>query len=200
MEDYITQIKKRPLKNIIKIKNQDLEMKLTQLQDNEKLFTIVMKNQQYLSKTLPWAKNYKSIDDATTFLNLMQKAHDNYEQITYLIWKNDQILGSIGYILNLQKKEADIGYWLDQDQCGKGIMTDCVQSLVDYGFEDLKLETVFIKCIISNTKSANIAIRLGFEEVEQQKNAIQIENEWHDFRVFQLTKDNHLKTNQLAQL
>ncbi|EAR85852.1 GNAT family acetyltransferase (macronuclear) [Tetrahymena thermophila SB210] len=200
MEDYITQVKQRPLKNVIKIQKQNIEMRLTHIQDNEKLFSIVMKNQQYLSKTLPWAKNYKSIDDATTFLNLMQKAHENYDQITYLIWDKNEIIGSIGYILRLENKEADIGYWLDQDQCGKGIMTDCAQSLIDYGFEDLKLETVFIKCIISNTKSANIAIRLGFEEVEQQKNAIQIENEWYDFRVFQLTKDKYLNAKQLTQL
>lgn len=79
-----------------------------------------------------------------------------------ILYENKWI-GSMGYNdIDLTNKKAEIGYWLDKDYQGKGIMTDCVRAIIKYGFEELDLHRIEIKCASSNTKSKAVPERLGF--------------------------------------
>jgi ribosomal-protein-serine acetyltransferase len=55
-----------------------------------------------------------------------------------------------------------IGYWLAEDYQGRGIMTDCVRMLVDFCFNELDLNRVYITCGFGNKKSRAIPELLGF--------------------------------------
>jgi ribosomal-protein-serine acetyltransferase len=55
-----------------------------------------------------------------------------------------------------------IGYWLAQSHRGKGIMTESCRSLINYGFNTLKLNRVVIACATANQRSRAIPLRLGF--------------------------------------
>lgn len=69
--------------------------------------------------------------------------------------------------INRNNGSAEIGYWLSEDYQGKGIMTECVRTLADFGFESLKLSKIEIRCRAENARSVNIPKRLGFKRVEK---------------------------------
>lgn len=72
-------------------------------------------------------------------------------------------VGSMGFhTINKLHEWAEIGYWLDADYVGKGIMTECVKAMIDYGFNELNLHRIQIACDVSNTKSMAIPKSLGF--------------------------------------
>ena len=55
-----------------------------------------------------------------------------------------------------------VGYWLSENEQGGGIVTDCVRCLVNFGFDSLSLNRIYVHCADSNTKSRAIPERLGF--------------------------------------
>ena len=43
-----------------------------------------------------------------------------------------------------------LGYWLDESYWGKGYMTEAVQGVLNYGFEELRLSLITATCYPHN--------------------------------------------------
>jgi len=69
-------------------------------------------------------------------------------------------------------------------------MTKFVKACIDYGFEELNLNRIVIKCAEGNLKSANIPKRLGFTQAEKPEGKRVRNNEEHDTIVFTLDKES----------
>jgi ribosomal-protein-serine acetyltransferase len=59
-------------------------------------------------------------------------------------------------------KKADIGYWLDKEHTGRGIMTASVKAFTEYLFNEQDVNRIEIRVIPENVKSWAIPERLGF--------------------------------------
>ncbi len=96
--------------------------------------------------------------DAQAFFDLDKKSAD------FGVWYDGQWVGSMGFhTIKLDKGWAEIGYWLSEDFQGKGIMTESVKAIIDYGFNTLNLHRIQIKCDSDNINSKFIPERLGFK-------------------------------------
>lgn len=85
--------------------------------------------------------------------------------IHFGIWFQKKLVGVIGYhYINYQNKKATIGYWLDEETQGKGVMSSACKLVIEYGFETLGLNRVEISCSVGNDKSCAIPERLGFAQ------------------------------------
>jgi ribosomal-protein-serine acetyltransferase len=67
-------------------------------------------------------------------------------------------LHAVNYVVN----KAAIGYWLAKDHEGKGIVTESVKRLLEFAFEELRLNKVEIGVGVTNEKSRKIPEKLGF--------------------------------------
>ncbi|MGR6899053.1 GNAT family N-acetyltransferase [Rummeliibacillus sp. BSL5] len=75
-----------------------------------------------------------------------------------------QYIGSTGlHNINWQIPKFEIGYWLDMRYEGKGYMTEAVQRIVQFAFEELGANRLEIRCDSDNTRSRAVASRAGFE-------------------------------------
>ncbi|MBA2646504.1 MAG: GNAT family N-acetyltransferase, partial [Pyrinomonadaceae bacterium] len=63
-----------------------------------------------------------------------------------------------------QNKLAEMGYSLGAEYQGRGIVTACMCVLIDYAFDELKLNRVELRCAAENLKSRAVAERLGFTQ------------------------------------
>lgn len=113
------------------------------------------------------------------------------------IWYKGELAGSVGYhYFAWNTRRTEIGFWLGQDFGGKGIMTRSVRKLIEYGFNDLNLNRIEIRCAPGNSKSRRIPERLGFikEGILRQVSTIHdgilvdmvvyglLKDEWHGIR------------------
>jgi ribosomal-protein-serine acetyltransferase len=62
-------------------------------------------------------------------------------------------------VINLS---ASIGYWLDRNKQGRGIMTRSCRAVVSHAFSIYGLNRIEIRCAVGNMHSAAIPKRLGF--------------------------------------
>jgi len=63
-----------------------------------------------------------------------------------------------------------IGYWLNPDYHGRGIVTQSVKYLINYAFETLALNSVRIAHALGNEQSRRVILNCGFvyEGIERQ--------------------------------
>ena len=141
------------------------ELRLVEEADAEKLFGLIDRNRQYLRRWLPWVDGNMTINDTLAFIRHSQEQYAGRKGFQTAIWFSDEIAGIIGYHpIDWQNGTVMIGYWLGEQFQGKGIMTESCRALVNYAFDELKLNRVEIRCATGNTKSCAIPVRLQFTE------------------------------------
>jgi RimJ/RimL family protein N-acetyltransferase len=57
----------------------------------------------------------------------------------------------------------EIGYWLHKDLQGQGLMSEAVNGITRYAFDQLQAKRVEIRCETANLRSRAVAERLGYE-------------------------------------
>ena len=104
-----------------------------------------------------------------------------------------RIAGSLGcHPIDWSNKNCSIGYWLEGERQGRGIMTQCCASFIDYLFDEIALHRVTIQCGIGNTKSCAIPARLGFTREGVIRQAEWVNDRWVDLVVWgMLQQDWH---------
>lgn len=90
--------------------------------------------------------------------------------------------------LDQVNKKAEIGYWIDGEYEGKGIITAACRALITYAFQDLELNRVAICAAAGNHKSRAIPERLGFQEERTAREGIFIKGKFHDLVYYSLLK------------
>ena len=129
------------------------------------LFKLTEKNRSYLREWLPWLDNIQEERDTAEFIITSIEQYTNNNGFQAGIWFEGELVGVIGlHYINWLNRSTEIGYWLDKDYQGKGIITQACSALIGYIFLALKLNRIEIRCATQNFKSRAIPERLGFKE------------------------------------
>lgn len=143
--------------------NDTLSLKLRHVEDAEALYALVDVNRDHLRPWFPWVDTTLSADDSKKFIEKCQEDFAQKKAADFGVWYEGKCVGSMGFHTIRQNHQwAEIGYWLSKDSTGKGVMTECVKAMINYGFNDLGLHRIQIKCDADNLKSKAIPERLGF--------------------------------------
>jgi ribosomal-protein-serine acetyltransferase len=143
--------------------NDKLFLKIPKLEDAQDIYAVIDKDRQTLREWLGWVDNATSPENTATNIARRIDEFEKKEAASFFIYYENQWIGSVGFIsIDNENKKGEIGYWLTSDFGGKGLMTECVKASIKYGFEELGLNRIEIKCNSKNTKSAAIPKRLGF--------------------------------------
>jgi ribosomal-protein-serine acetyltransferase len=131
----------------------------------EALNELVSINRKHLREWLPWVDHMQSVEDFRKYINSSKLRYGNHAEMGYVIMADGAMIGRLGlYNIDLTNKTASIGYWLDQQWLGKGIITRCCKAVVDDGFSRLQLNRIEIRAATENYKSQAIPERLGFKK------------------------------------
>lgn len=122
-----------------------------------------------LKPWMPWAQELASLEDTKYFLrqaeNIWAKPHEENVERSLIILDpdNKNFIGSTGIKpLNLMVPSFEVGYWVNVDYAGQGLITEAVNALVHYIFDELRANRIEIHCESTNLKSWKVAERLGF--------------------------------------
>lgn len=85
---------------------------------------------------------------------------------------------------------ASIGYWLDREKRGQGLMEEALILLLGFAFRDLELHRINASALPDNEKSVNLLTRLGFREEGYAEKYLKIAGRWQDHRLFGLCAED----------
>lgn len=128
------------------------------------LYRLIDRNRTYLGRYLDFATPEYSLKDAETYARIGRENWGRTGEQSYVIIHADNVAGTIGmHRYGVRNRAVEIGYWLDSELQGRGIMTRCVQKLTEMAFEHLGVNQVNISTDVANNSSRAIAERSGFQ-------------------------------------
>ena len=123
----------------------------------------------------PLVTNY---DEALAHIKMMEDKIETNEGINWAITikGDDKMLGVIGhYRIKPEHYRAEVGYMILPEYHGKGITTEAVQCVVDYGFNTMQLHSIEGVIDPENEASEKVLQKCGFVKEAHFK-----ENEFYD--------------------
>lgn len=112
-----------------------------------------------------------TLQDAEFFIGLCSKEEP---QVTFAIEYDGELAGAVGLVpqSDIYRKTAEIGYWIGEPYWGKGIATEAVRMLVDYGFNKLNLIRIYTGVFENNPASCRVLEKAGFTREAVFKKAV----------------------------
>lgn len=107
----------------------------------------------------------KTVDDATALIQVISDLLEKNEAITWGIFLNNDacIRGTIGFWrIEKENHRAEIGYLLHPMLQGKGFMQEAIESVIDFGFETMRLHSIEANVKPENKASEKLLLRNGF--------------------------------------
>ena len=84
---------------------------------------------------------------------------------------------------------ASIGYWLDREHAGRGVMPRAVALVVDHCFRSAGLHRIEIAIRPENSNSLRVVEKLDLREVGFAPKYLHIDGAWRDHRLYAVTAE-----------
>lgn len=151
----------------------------------EPLYELVERNKDYLQQAMEWPKSVTSSHDIRrTVQGNYQLHHRGYAKM-FMILRHDAVCGVISFNqIEPTNKAAYIGYWLDEEHQGKGIMSLALQALIHHYAQRQEIRRFVIKCRVDNLESNQVAQRNGFLLEGCMKQAEFLNGDYHDVNLY----------------
>jgi ribosomal-protein-alanine N-acetyltransferase len=103
-------------------------------------------------------------------------------------------------ILRGPQQSCHLGYGLDREQVGQGLMSEAVREVVRFVFEDLRLKRVVANHDPDNLRSARLLARAGFAVEGRAREALYTVEGWRDLVVTALSNPDAARVAQPEEL
>jgi [ribosomal protein S5]-alanine N-acetyltransferase len=122
--------------------------------------------------------SFKTLNDTKKQIEWFAELEKNETGIWWAICSIDNLMfyGAVGfYYLNSEYKKAEIGFWLLPEYWNKGIITESILLVIEYGFEKMHLNKIVAEVESENILSKKVLQKLNFVH-EQTKKDCEIKN------------------------
>jgi len=147
-----------------------------QLGDEIALNKAVMESHDNLKKFMSWAERPQSMEESAEYIRLsvdnwiLKKLEEPWLPLLIFDKNSLELIGNTGFHhMNWDIPSAEIGYWIRTSQSGKGLMTEAINALTRYAFQQLGLKRISMTCDILNIPSKRVPERLGYSLEGQLK-------------------------------
>ena len=156
-------------------------------EDATDIFTSIDTQRTHLGRWLPFVAETHRLEQTQQVVAGMLTDTSNP---IFTLRDGDFFAGLIGFkSADPQKRHIEIGYWLREEQQGKGIMTAAVQTLCEMAFTQMGMQRIEIRCGTGNLPSNRIPQRLGFLRSHVEAHGEQLSGgEWIDLNIYILER------------
>lgn len=145
-----------------------MQVRLIEKEDFEKLYNLIERNRERLLMYFPKTSvAIKDLDTAKKFTKQKVKQALEREQFCFVISMTgyNEIIGMV-MVKNIDWTipKGELAYFIDENYEGIGITSNAVKYVVEYCFEELEMEKLYIKFNPENVGSKRVAIKNGFEK------------------------------------
>src|SRR5699024_6756786 len=119
-----------------------------------------------LKPWLPFAQNQQSVTDTEINIRNAQVAFLKREDLRLLVFHREtgEFIASSGlHRIDWNVRKFEIGYWIDSRHSGKGYITEAIDGITAFAFNELSARRVEIRCDEKNVKSRAVPERLGYQ-------------------------------------
>lgn len=151
----------------------------------DEIFALVQKNKAWLQTAMDWPRFVLSVEDSRKMAQGNYILHHRGYAKMFLIFQDKKMVGVFSFNqIEPTNKTAYIGYWLDKDALGAGIISRALDAVIHKYAREGLVRRFVIKCIVSNVASNQVALRNGFVLEGRLKQAEFLNGEFHDQNIY----------------
>ncbi len=118
--------------------------------------------------------NLNDLDEAVDLIDRTRLAYEDRRRIDWGIVLKDAphvgLVGRIGYNYWLREDErGSIGYDVAFDYWGRGIATEAVRAVINFGFREMLLAKIDADAFIDNIASQRVLLKAGFQRLGTER-------------------------------
>lgn len=181
---------------VIRIKGQLCYIRPLVPQDAKEVTNLLIRNIDYWTKFEP-RHNGVYYTEYTQQNKIMESMRLRSMQLEYLCGIYDittnQLIGQISLyaIKRLPFSSCFIGYALDEQSIGRGITSEAVKLMVQFAFEQLKMNRVEAYVSPQNIASIRVLEKAGFLQEGLLKQLLYINGYWEDHYIYAIIADEY---------
>ena len=135
--------------------------------------------------------------DALFWINM---AKEGLETQTHYIFgirlkSTQELIGGIGVNINPAFDRGELGYWIGVPFWNKGYATEATGLVLQFGFEQLKLNKIFAVHLVGNGSSGKVMTKNGMIKEGELKEHYKKGNEYRSVLQYRLTKGEYENLN-----
>ncbi|MGY0024371.1 GNAT family N-acetyltransferase [Streptomyces sp. cg35] len=159
----------------------DIALRRAVPDDAEALAEACIRNRDHLRPTEPYR------DDAFYTAQGQLPRLSERDGVTWLLFDGDRVVGRIALaeIVLGPLCAARLGYWVDAEYTGRGLVTAAVEEVCRTARDELGLHRIEAGTLTDNTASQRVLAKSGFERYGLAPKLLYIAGEWRDHILFQ---------------
>lgn len=112
-----------------------------------------------------------------------------------------RMIGTIGFMwVNPDFKSAEVGYSLSRDYWNKGLMTEALQAVLRFGFEELKLNRIEAQHDTENPASGKVMAHCGMQYEGIMRQRVMNKGCYRDVAVYAILKSDWQEKNKTKEI
>ena len=185
-------------KNLFEITGRKVILRPPQYSDWKAWADERKKNKLYLQPWEPlWSINELERSSFVKRVRMFERLSHNDQAYSFLIFTsdNEDFIGEVN-ISNVQRgiiQSCTIGYWIAKDCEGKGIMSESLELVKEFIFNELKLHRIEAACLPHNMPSLKVLLKNGFIKEGTARKLLKINDKWQDHTVLSFILDDFKK-------
>ncbi|NGX50107.1 MAG: putative ribosomal N-acetyltransferase YdaF [Candidatus Anoxychlamydiales bacterium] len=139
-------------------------------------------------------KAHKSLQDTKMFLQIVKQQHQNKTALTLLLElkENKKVIGSISFLnISQENERAEIGFALSKEYWSKGIMTEAIQKLLEFGFKKIKFNRIEAFSNIENFRSSNL-LKTFMQKEGLLKERDKVKDRFWSFNIYSILRKEYI--------
>jgi [ribosomal protein S5]-alanine N-acetyltransferase len=138
----------------------------------------------------PWTSPPLTEEECRTYISRCQ--NDDFEGLLICHSTDHKIVGvaNLSQIFYRAFQNAYLGYYVDVNFAGQGLMSEGIHLAINHAFDTLGLHRVEANIQPENTNSINLVERLGFTKEGFSRRYLKINGEWRDHERWALTVED----------
>ena len=150
--------------NIPELETKRLRLRRLQMRDAQDIFEY--SRDPLVAKHVLWDA-HRTVADSRAYIRYMQRRYRESDAYSWGIeWKETgKIIGTIGFMwIQDDNNAAEVGYSLSRAYWNRGIMTEALSRLLEYGFEDMCLNRIEAQHETENPASGAVMRKCGMQQ------------------------------------
>ncbi len=123
---------------------------------------------------------FSNPEQCLELIDLNKNRFENKTGIRWGIFLEKKLIGTCGFNAYRADRKGVIGYDLQPAYWGKGITTEALQAIVDFGFNNLQIHRIEAYVTPGNLASEKVLIKTGFELEGKLKDVAFFKNKYQD--------------------
>lgn len=142
-----------------------------------------------VSKYQGWGPNDEK--DTEDHVRMVMQSDDTHYHKVIVNQQSDKVIGAIEMTIDKDNDSGEIGYVLHPDFWGRGVATHAVDQILDYGFNDLKLNRISATTDKRNKGSERVMQKAGMTKEGLLRENILLKDGYRDTLVYSILSNEY---------